>query len=195
MPHPLSSQRTSHRRSRVPAAVSTGLALAAGASLPILAQGPRSASMAARSTTSLVGIVGDSLHGGPLAGAVILVNGQSQEAVTDSIGRFRIDSVAAGRHRVGIFHPILDSLGTSLASRPVRFAAGKPLLVSLATPSGRTIRRAMCPEVVPRRHVIEHADSGVAVLVGRVLDPEYDTPIPDADVTCSSMRRHSFARA
>jgi Carboxypeptidase regulatory-like domain len=114
-----------------------------------------------------------------------MVDGQPREAVTDSIGRFRIDSVAAGQYRVGVFHPILDSLGTSLASRPVRFTAGKPMLISLSTPSGRTIRRAFCPEMAPRAPRYEHADSGVAILVGRVLDPDSDTAIPDATVTLS----------
>jgi hypothetical protein len=153
--------------------------------LILAAQGPRSTALNATPTTSLVGVVGDSLHGGPLAGAVVMVDGQSREAVTDSIGRFRMDSVAAGRYRLGVFHPILDSLGTSLASRPVRFLAGKPILISLATPSGRTLRHAICPELPTGRGRVEHGDSGVAVLVGRVLDPESDAPVAGASITLS----------
>ena len=135
--------------------------------------------------TSLVGIVGDSLHGGPLAGAVIVIDGELREAVTDSVGRFRIDSLSAGQYRLGIFHPTLDSLGTSLSSKPVRFTGRKPLLVSLATPSGRTIRRAFCPEIRNRKQRYEHADTGVAVLVGRVVDPETELPIVAATVAYS----------
>jgi hypothetical protein len=161
-------------------ALSVAVACATG---PISAQGPRSRSE--NSTTSVLGVVGDSLHGGPLAGAIIMVDGQPREAVTDSIGRFRIDSVAAGEYRVGVFHPILDSLGTSLASRPVQFTAGKPMLISLATPSGRTIRHAFCPAMPGRAPRYEHADSGVAILVGRVLDPDSDVAVKDATVTLS----------
>ncbi len=133
-------------------------------------------------TTSVTGFIGDSIHGGPLAGAVVLLDGQSREAVTDSIGRFRLDSVTAGRVRLGIFHPILDSLGTSLASQPVRLAPGRPVLLSMATPSGRTIRRALCRDAA---RPTPPADSGVAVVVGRVLDPETEEPIPDAVVNLS----------
>jgi hypothetical protein len=133
--------------------------------------------------TTLVGIVGDSLHGGPLAGAVVMLDGSSREGVTDSIGRFRIDSVATGAYRVGIFHPILDSLGTSLATRAVTFPPGRPVLVSLATPSGRTLRHAICPDLVATRRLAERRDSGVAVLVGRVIDPDTDLPVAGAHVT------------
>ena len=144
------------------------------------AQAPIPTTTTAR-ITSLIGIIGDSLHGGPLAGALVMVNGQSNEATTDSIGRFRIDSIQAGQHRLGIFHPILDSLGSSLASRPVKFVAGKPVLVTLATPSGRTIRHAVCPETpVPK---IESGDSGIAVVVGRVLDPENEDAVSGAHVS------------
>jgi hypothetical protein len=170
---------------RIPAATFIGLCAAWAGGAGSLGAQPLQSSVlpAATPTTSLVGIVGDSLHGGPLAGAVVVLDGQPREAVTDSIGRFRIDSVATGRYRVGIFHPILDSMGTSLASRPVRFTAGKPLLISLATPSGRTIRRAICSELPRVTSHVEHGDSGVAVLVGRVLDPESDAPVAGATVT------------
>jgi hypothetical protein len=159
--------------------------LAAPGGSAALGQVPRPRALSTVTTTSVMGIVGDSLHGGPLAGAVVMVDGQAREAVTDSIGRFRIDGITAGSYRVGIFHPILDSMGTSLASTPVAFHAGKPLLITLATPSGRTLRHAICPEVPPRHPRYEHADSGVAVVVGRVLDPESDDAVTDATVTLS----------
>ncbi len=158
--------------------------LACTASTALLAQRAHSRGVGASSMTSIQGVVGDSIHGGPLAGAVVMLDGQPRAAVTDSIGRFRLDSVSAGLYRVGIFHPILDSLGTSLATRPVRFNAGKPILISLATPSGRTLRHAICPEMPPRASGYEHGDSGIAVLVGRVLDPDSDiVPVEGAEVT------------
>jgi len=136
---------------------------------------------------TLVGTVDDGLRGGPLAGAVILLDGQSRQAVTDSIGWFRLDSVAAGRYRVGIFHPVLDSLGTSLTTTtPVTLVPGRPAVVTLATPSGRTIRKAVCPGVASNSSSSSSAgpaDSAVAVLVGHVIEPDTDQPVTGADVT------------
>jgi len=166
----------------------TGIGLVAAivsSSVTAFGQALRSSALTSVSTTSVVGMVGDSLHGGPLAGAVVMLDGLAREAVTDSIGRFRIDSVAAGQYRLGVFHPILDSLGTSLASQPVRLRAGRPILISLATPSGRTIRRAFCPGWRRNTPRYEHADSGVALLVGRVVDPESEGAVTDATVTLS----------
>jgi hypothetical protein len=160
----------------------TGPAQAVGQSIPTVSR-----------MSSLVGIVGDSLHGGPLAGATVLVDGQLEGATTDSIGRFRIDSVEAGQHSLGVFHPMLDSIGSNLStSHPVKFVAGKPALVTLATPSGRTIRHAVCPEVaVPR---VESGDSGAAVVVGRVLDPETEDPVVGAQVTLAWIETSFDAR-
>jgi hypothetical protein len=133
---------------------------------------------------TLVGTVDDGLRGGPLAGAVILLDGQSRQTVTDSIGWFRLDSVAAGRYRVGIFHPVLDSLGTSLTSTPVTLVAGRPAVVTLATPSGRTIRKAVCSGAIDSStRSGSPADSAVAVLVGHVVEPDTDEPVTGADVT------------
>lgn len=132
-------------------------------------------------------MVDDGLHGGPLAGAVILLDGQSRQTVTDSIGWFRLDSIAAGRYRVGIFHPVLDSLGTGIATAPVTLTAGRPAVVTLATPSGRAIRRAVCPDApgaaASANESANESDSAVAVLVGHVLDPDTDAPVADAHVT------------
>src|ERR1700689_278550 len=44
----------------------------------------------------IVGIVVDSLHGGPLKGAQVSVEGLNPLAVTHSTGRFRVDSVPPG---------------------------------------------------------------------------------------------------
>jgi hypothetical protein len=111
-----------------------------------------------------------------------MIDANSRTAVTDSIGRFRIDSIPPGRYRVGIYHAIVDSLGISLVTAPVEFDAGKPLLVSLAIPSGTTIRQTVC---TPPSDAAAGAtaDIGPAVLVGRVLDPENETALPNATVT------------
>jgi CarboxypepD_reg-like domain/Carboxypeptidase regulatory-like domain len=190
--HAGSSHNTAGTRRWLIACVATAAALTTGPR-PAPGQDGRalhSSGTPAGGTASIVGVVDDSLHGGPLAGAVILLDGQPREAVTDSIGRFRLDSVAAGRYRMGIFHPILDSLGTSLSTTPVRLIAGRPAVVTLSTPSERTVMRAVCPNGRPATAngpataaVTDADDSAAAVLVGHVLDPDTDEPVPNARVT------------
>jgi hypothetical protein len=160
------------------AALTTGPRSVPGQDGPSRVSSGRSAGL-----TTLVGTVDDGLRGGPLAGAVILLDGQSRVAYTDSIGWFRLDSIAAGRYRVGIFHPILDSLGTSLTTTPVTLVAGRPAVVTFSTPSGRSIRRAVCAGETPAGANANPADSAVAVLVGHVVEPDTDQPVTGADVT------------
>jgi hypothetical protein len=172
---------TSHPRHVTMAGAAVCAAIAWSAT-SMLAQQPGPASPSAIASTSLVGVVGDSLHGGPLVGAVVMIEANSRTAVTDSIGRFRIDSIPPGRYRVAIYHAVVDSLGISLVTAPVEFDAGKPLLVSLAIPSGGTIRGTLCSQAGGAAPDV-HLDTGPSLLVGRVLDPETDTPIPNVAVT------------
>jgi len=162
-----------------------GAAVCAALAWPVaslLAQQSGPAASSAAASTSLVGVVGDSLHGGPLVGAVVMVEANSRTAVTDSIGRFRIDSIPPGSYRVAIYHAVVDSLGISLVTAPVEFDVGKPLLVSLAIPSGRTIRETVCSQT-SEAAANAPVEAGPALLVGRVLDPENDTPLPNVAVT------------
>jgi Carboxypeptidase regulatory-like domain len=170
-------------RSRLVATARAGMATAiawSAASIPAQQPGPAQSQRAA--PTSLVGVVGDSLHGGPLVGAVIMVDANSRTAMTDSIGRFRIDSIPPGHYRVGIFHPIVDSLGTTLVSDPIDFSPGEPLLVSLSVPSGATIRRTLCGQS-SSGPTDQGGDSTGSVLLGRVLDAETETPLAHVPVT------------
>ncbi len=162
------------------AAVCAAIACSAAS---MFAQQPGPTAQPVAASTSLVGVVGDSLHGGPLVGAVVMVEANSRTALTDSIGRFRVDSIPPGRYRVAIYHAVVDSLGISLVTAPVEFDAGKPLLVSLAIPSGSTIRQTLCSQPAGTTSSPQSLDSGPALLVGRVLDPENDTAIPNVAVT------------
>jgi hypothetical protein len=67
------------------------------------------------------GTVYDSLARAPLAGAEVQIvpadggAGPAFVATADAEGRYRVDSVPAGRYRVGFFHPRVDSLGIGIA--------------------------------------------------------------------------------
>src|SRR4030081_1626621 len=59
----------------------------------------------------ITGIVIDSLNRRFLTGADIVIDGGRAEVQTDSLGKFTIASLIPGTYQVGVFHPILDTLG------------------------------------------------------------------------------------
>jgi hypothetical protein len=123
----------------------------------------------------IVGIVIDSLNGRYLSGADIVIEGARATLVTDSVGKFRIDGLAPGTYQVGVFHPLLDTLGISLVTQPFHIGADSSSSVVLAVPSAATIIRRACP-VRPRAQ-------GTSAVIGRVLDPETLLPIAGSEVS------------
>src|SRR5258707_2181583 len=79
----------------------------------LAAQGPRRAIPEAQGSGSIRGVVYDSLIHAPLEGAIVSVVGGSGVTTTDAGGRFRLDSVPAGRVFVSFEHADLDSVGLS----------------------------------------------------------------------------------
>jgi hypothetical protein len=144
---------------------------------------------AASSTLSaLVGLVVDSLHGGALSGAVIQVAGTERSAVSDSAGRYRIDSVPPGTHPLALFHPLLDTLGLSIATNAVAFEAGHVGRAILAVPSAATVWRLFCgadtiaPAKTPSGTIVVRHSAPAAIL-GRVMDPDAEVSVGGAEVT------------
>jgi hypothetical protein len=130
------------------------------------------------------GIVIDSLHETPLANADVVVDGTNRSARTDGSGDFRIDSVPAGAVRIGVFHPLLDSVGVSVASPPIIARAGDSLLITLATPSSATIATRACQNVPSETGALATAQStGPGVIVGRILDADTDEPVRNVQVS------------
>jgi hypothetical protein len=138
------------------------------------------ASLAAQTPTPGVatvrGTVVDSLHGTPLVGASVAVDGSPITGISDSLGRFRLDSVPAGTRQIAVYHPLLDSLGVALYTAPTPIAAGGETVIPLALPSRRTLMAQLC-----------RGDSTAQVLVvGQLLDVDGDTPIANGTVTGSA---------
>ena len=125
---------------------------------------------------SVNGVVIDSLHLRPLVGASVVVTGTSRFATTDSSGEFRIDSLARGSYKLGVYHPYLDSLRVAIVTNdtPIPLAEGKRLIVGV--PSASTLIGKTCPASV--------ADSS-SLLIGTVVDADTGVPIPSAKVTVS----------
>src|SRR6266513_2478452 len=100
------------------------------------------------------GVILDSLNAGYLAGAEVVVQGANVSRLTDSSGKFRFDSLPPGNYQVGVFHPLLDTLGLSLATQPFHLGPDQT-------------------ELFARTLLLSKADSGVktgnATVSGRVL--------------------------
>lgn len=96
---------------------------------------------------SVAGVATDSLRGGPLAGATVIVSDAGgRQTTTDSAGRFFIDSIPPGTHRIGLFHPLLDALDFTVASPPLEFLAGDTVRLAFATPSPLVLLKRICTE-------------------------------------------------
>ena len=63
-------------------------------------------------------------------------------ARTDSLGRYRIDSLPAGRYLLEATSALLDSLRLAVGAREVRIAAGETVRFDVALPSDATLRAA-----------------------------------------------------
>ncbi len=151
------------------------VAVVAPAPLAAQTKPPPPSPAAKTGTGQIVGMVIDSLNGRFLSGADVVIEGTKATLVTDSLGRFRIDSLAPGSYQIGIFHPLLDTLGISLATRPFHVGADSSSAVLLAVPSAATIIRGACPKR-PRAQ-------GTSAVIGHVTDPETLQPVAGAEVS------------
>jgi hypothetical protein len=100
---------------------------------------------------SIVGTVFDSVANEPLSGAHVHLADLGREAVADSLGAFRFDSITPGKHAIWADHPRLDTLG--LFSLGVRVDA-TPRVVDttmLAVPSFATLWHVACGNTIAPR--------------------------------------------
>ena len=130
------------------------------------------------------GVVTDSVHKRPLAEAMIYVQRLEpaqpeffRTLSTDKDGRYRLDSLNAGRYSVSFTHAMLDSLELQLPPRDLALAAGERARVDFATPSGATLRLHACPgfQLLP----------GTGAVIGYVTDADTDRPLAGATIAVS----------
>jgi hypothetical protein len=129
-----------------------------------------------RPTTGyLQGLTVDSLHNEPLVGALLSVEGTSRMGISDSLGRFLIDSIPPGSYRVLVDHPILDTLGIALVTPPMVVGANELTRAMIAVPTGEFLVNLLCPAA--RRAL------GPGALVGRIREPDSDSAAVGARVS------------
>lgn len=129
---------------------------------------------ATRPFAVIEGVAVDSLHQDVLRGALLTVEGTSAAAITDSLGRFRIDSIPPGTRRVEVAHPILDTIGVALLTPPLKLDSGQQLHLVVAIPSVQTVVAARC---TPGERQV-----GPAALLGTVQYAESESPAAGAQV-------------
>ena len=127
----------------------------------------------------LEGVVTDSAHARWPEGASVLAvradaPAYSAGATVNARGRYRIDSLPAGRYMVEFASPFLDSLEVALPPREVTVEAGRATRADFAIPSGSTLRAGACPGVA--------LAPGTGALLGRVLDADTEAPLAGARV-------------
>jgi carboxypeptidase family protein len=123
----------------------------------------------------IVGVVSDSINERPLRGAEVVVSGVTTSVTTDSLGKFTIDSLPPGTYQVGVFHPLLESLGITLATKTFVIGPDSAAVVNLSVPSIPTLVNRYCEG--------NQTASTPSVLAGRVMDPDTDAPTDGARVS------------
>jgi hypothetical protein len=135
----------------------------------------------------IVGRVVDSLSGAYLSDADIVIEAGTGEAAfpspsnsasvstTDSLGKFKVESLTPGTYRVVVFHARLDTLGIVLITQPFRVGPDSTSVVVLAVPSALTLIARSCGN--------RAGPYGESAVTGRVADPETLQPVPNAEVS------------
>ncbi len=121
------------------------------------------------SSASVAGVVVDSLRGAGLAGAVVRIAGSKREVRTNARGEFVLDSLPPGEMTVEVRHPLLDTLGQALDSRPFSLASGQHGTYSTRTMSLEDLRDRSCPR--------GGVSFGRAILLGVLRDADADTAL------------------
>lgn len=124
---------------------------------------------------TIEGVAIDSLHQDFLRGATLTVEGAESRAVTDSLGRFKLENVPPGTRRIEVLHPLLDTVGVTLLTAPLELAAGQRVQLMVSTPSIET--------VIARKCTAAERSVGPVALLGTVDYAESDAPAAGAKVT------------
>lgn len=123
----------------------------------------------------IIGVVADSVNGAPLQNAEVIASGVTIPVLTDSLGRFTIENLPPGSYQVGVFHPLLESLDITLATKPFVLGPDSSAVVVLAVPSVKTLVQRYCPS--------EQSSATPSVIAGRIQDPDTDEPISGVKVS------------
>ena len=149
----------------------------------LLSLAPRAAGAQQPSAPAAIGavrgVVWDSLAAAPLAGARVWTGDGARAALTDSAGRFVLDSVPAGTAPTLLMaeHPQADSVGLATLLGRVRVVGGDTAEAVIAIPAFATLRAAACAGLAAA------GDDEEGILFGTVRDAASGAPLPGARVS------------
>ena len=128
----------------------------------------------AQGSGAVAGIVLDSIHGGPLRGAVVRLEPIGREFITPDDGSFEFAQVPPGSYRIRVQHFMLDTLG--LVVETLEFSVGSTLIrVPVSVPRADRVIRTVCQPA--------HLVRGPRAIVGFVRHPDTEQPVIGARVT------------
>jgi hypothetical protein len=129
---------------------------------------------APRGRTTIEGVARASPRGEPLHDARVFLAGTEFEAVSDSAGRFRIDSIPPGRYALTFFHDLVKDVPIPVAVDSLHIRADTTIVRDVSMPATEELFRTLCP-----RQRVERGRTGL--IYGVVYDQRGE-PIPGADV-------------
>ncbi|MDQ3696897.1 MAG: carboxypeptidase regulatory-like domain-containing protein [Gemmatimonadota bacterium] len=135
---------------------------------------------------AITGTVFDSLLQAPLAGARVWLPMAGRRTVTDSLGRFEVDTIFTGDHRVEFWHAGLDSVGLSSLGTNVVVEADETTPVELAAPSLARYQLLACGDTLSPR-------DSTGIVYGTIREAETDEAIAGAQVRLSWLARTDTA--
>jgi hypothetical protein len=149
---------------------------------PMLAL-PFAFAAAQQPTASIRGAVADSIRHGPLAGATVVASPmggsgatdvRDYTGTTDAHGKFSLVALPPGRYVLTVEHPWLDSTGLGVPAKNIDLTQQRSATVSLAVPSGATIRSVLCSGAA--------RDTSTGLVAGYVWDARSGGPVAGARV-------------
>lgn len=133
------------------------------------------------SVSKVSGIVYDSIARSPLVGATVQIAAaanavrMSRSTVSDSAGRYTLDSIPSGEYLIGFFHVMLDSLGIEPPVRRLVVAGSAAMRYDLGIPGPEAVRAAVCGPRAP--------NDSTGMILGTVRDAQSLTPVAHASVS------------
>jgi hypothetical protein len=95
----------------------------------------------------------------------------------DDRGRYRLDSLPAGRYMIQLTHEMLDSLDLAMPTDEVNIVAGQTARAQFSLPTSIALRNAVCRGLT--------LATGTGAVAGRVANADTDRPLANADVAVS----------
>jgi Carboxypeptidase regulatory-like domain len=134
-------------------------------------------------TGRLEGTVKEAVHSRPVKGSSIMLARLDPEplvsfgAKPDERGRYRLDSLPAGRYMIQLTHEMLDSLDLAMPTDEVNIVAGQTARAQFSLPTSIALRNAVCRGLT--------LATGTGAVAGRVANADTDLPLANADVAIS----------